>query len=447
MRRESEKNRKNNIIIWREQMKIFERVDFSPEWNQLCPEWWMDPDAPDPVNYWKFSANHHDVPCGETAIVTAKLFRGDCIVSDVEAELTIEADFHKTEKRKIRTAKAGIQIPVTLEKPGFVRISLNDGETVGAYGIGFSIQDIQPAKEVENFDSYWKKQLQRLAECPADVLECSPVSFPNYPGTETFKVRVNCVDGIPVSGLLSKPSNARPKSLPGYLFMHGAGVRPPFPPLPWARHGFLAFNISALGLRYGEGEVYEESERKRWENYAQIRSADPEKIPFNSMALRVVRALEYLKSRPEWNGKVLIVHGGSQGGWQSLVAAGLDPDVTFAMVEAPANCNLLGALEGRKPSWPGTIRVEEGYSGENLAAALFDGVAFGRRAKAPAVFTVGYSDCAAVPSSVCAACRVYGGPAILRAFPDLGHEQAVFWSGEKIILEAAGLKDRANRDF
>ena len=73
-----------------------------------------------------------------------------------------------------------------------------------------------------------------------------------------------------------------------------------------------------------------------------------------------------------------------------------------------ACCNLLGALEGRSPSWPMTVRAEEGYSRENLVAALFDGIAFGRREKAPAVFTVGYSDEVAVPSSVCAVCQVYG---------------------------------------
>lgn len=421
-------------------MKIFDRVDFPPEWNQLCPEWKQDPAVPDPVDYWVFSTPSHDLRCGETAIVTAKLFRGDRIAVDVPAELTIESDFHETQKKKIRTEESGIRIPVTLEKPGFVRVTLSDGEIAGSYGIGFSIGAIRPAQEVENFDSYWKKQLKRLSECPADVLECSPISFPDHPGTETFKVRVDCVDGIPVSGLLSRPAGAGPKSLPGYLFVHGAGVRSPFPPLPWASHGFLAFNISALGLRYGEGEEYEEEQRKRWENYEQTRSADPEKLPFNAMALRVIRALEYLKSLPEWDGKTLIVHGGSQGGWQALVAAGLDHSVTFAMIEAPANCNLLGTLEGRTPSWPWTIRPEEGRSEENLAAALFDGIAFGRRAKAPAVFTVGYSDFAAVPSSVCAASQCYGGKATLWTFPDLGHERAVFWSGEKLILEAAGIR-------
>jgi cephalosporin-C deacetylase len=77
-------------------------------------------------------------------------------------------------------------------------------------------------------------------------------------------------------------------------------------------------------------------------------------------------------------------------------------------------------------------------SPENRTAGIFDGAAFGRRAKAPAVFTVGYSDAAATPSSVCAAYNVYGGQYHLWSFPDHGHETAVFFSGEKLILEAAG---------
>lgn len=154
-----------------------------------------------------------------------------------------------------------------------------------------------------------------------------------------------------------------------------------------------------------------------------------------------MRALEYLKSRPEWDGKILIVHGGSQGGWQSLVAAAFDPAVTYVQAEAPAYCNINRVLEGRLPSWPFTVKAQEPDSPENQAAALFDGVAFARRAKAPAVFTVGYSDCAAVPSSVYAAHQAYSGPSDLWVFPDLGHQDAVFWRGEKQIMEAAGLTE------
>ena len=52
-----------------------------------------------------------------------------------------------------------------------------------------------------------------------------------------------------------------------------------------------------------------------------------------------MRSLDYVKSLPEWNGKVLIVKGGSQGGAQSIVAAALDNNVTMMIAEVPAMCD------------------------------------------------------------------------------------------------------------
>ena len=66
-------------------MSVFERRDFSPEWNQLCPEWYMDPDAPAPVGRWQFYAHKHEGSCGETIIVKAKFFEHDSIVIGADA--------------------------------------------------------------------------------------------------------------------------------------------------------------------------------------------------------------------------------------------------------------------------------------------------------------------------------------------------------------------------
>ena len=61
------------------------------------------------------------------------------------------------------------------------------------------------------------------------------------------------------------------------------------------------------------------------------------------MVLRILRAMEYLKSRPEWNGKTLIAAGGSQGGLQTMWAAALDPDVTLAAPSITWCCDLAGS--------------------------------------------------------------------------------------------------------
>ncbi len=420
-------------------MPIFERCDYSPVWNQLCPEWYLDPDAPQPERRWLLRAAKSEIRCDETTRITARLFdHGRPVVGEV-VKLLIQRDFHAPEEREAVSTEEGIAIEVSLEKPGFIRVvaTAADGVT-GAIGVGAEVRRILPVPEIAGFDAYWEKQRARLRAVPPTLLHSEELQFPDYPRTVSFDLRIQSV-GEPVSGILSLPENAAPGSLPAYLFVHGAGIRPAFPPTPWAKNGFLALNISALALRYNQSPEYYEEKNREFNDYAAFRSADPEEIHFNDMALRVLRALEYLKSRPEWNRQTLVIHGGSQGGWQSLVGAAFDHDVTFAQIEAPAMCNLAGALEGRTPSWPNTVRKEFGDTPKTRAAQLFDGVAFARRCQAPAVFTVGYSDGAATPSSIYAAYRVYGGAVKnLWCFTDLGHEGAVFWSGEKNILEHAG---------
>ena len=115
------------------------------------------------------------------------------------------------------------------------------------------------------------------------------------------------------------------------------------------------------------------------------------------------------RSLPEWDGKNLAVHGGSQGGLQALAATAFDPAVTVGLFNAPAGCDQLGVLIGRAPSWPGAVSFHPVSPEANRCAALFDGVSLARRSHAKAWFTVGFSDPAAVPSSVYAAFNAYGG--------------------------------------
>ena len=74
------------------------------------------------------------------------------------------------------------------------------------------------------------------------------------------------------------------------------------------------------------------------------------------MALRVMRALQFVKALPQWNGKDLRIFGGSQGGLQTIWAAGLDPQVTYAQPSIPW-CADLGAhktinrLNGWRPDY------------------------------------------------------------------------------------------------
>jgi cephalosporin-C deacetylase-like acetyl esterase len=79
---------------------------------------------------------------------------------------------------------------------------------------------------------------------------------------------------------------------------------------------------------------------------------DLEQNSFVAMFRRNYRALQFLKSLPEWDQRTLIVYGASQAGGQALATAGMDPQVTFCGAVVPALCNHGGFENGGESGWP-----------------------------------------------------------------------------------------------
>ncbi len=422
------------------ELNAYHRVSQSPAWNQLCPEWYINPDEPPPAKAWQFNVSKSQADLNEPVTFTARLLERETPLLGLDAVVTLQRDFHPDETWHATTSEDGIQITTSLEQPGFLRVSVTAGGVTGAYGAGVQVHDILPAPEVHDFQQYWDGRLQALRQSPMKVLDCHrvhPAEEKDYPGVATYEVSVSCVGDIPVAALLCLPEHAAPHSLPAYAFFHGAGIRPPFPPLPWAAKGFLALNISAMGIPWSLSPEQLSATTKRLRGYEASHALNPLDNPFDGMALRVLRSLEFLKSRPEWNHRILVSHGGSQGGWQTLVASAFDPDLSFAMIEAPAQCNNGGIIQRRTPGWPWVLQRFCPDDQLSHTHRLFDGAAFARRGHAPAIFTVGYSDAAAPPASVYAAYNVYPAEKALVPFFDLGHNADVFWGGEDPILAHA----------
>ncbi len=417
------------------------RVSEQPEYDKFCKEWLLaEAQIKPPREKIVLKTNRPSgvFNCGETVVFSAEYICDGKPVPGKKLSCKLERDFHAIEEFELITGDVPVTKETTLEKPGFVRFSATCGELTAAYGAGFEPLKITPAPEVEDFDAFWDARRKELAQIPMQVLKFEKVKLddPKYEGVvDCFDVQISCTNGTPVSGLLAIPCNAEPCSLPAYLYVHGAGVRPAFQPLPWAAHGMIAFNVNAHGLPNCESDEFYKDATKRLKNYQARVYEKAEDSLFVHMTLRVIRALEFLKSRPEYDGKTLIIHGGSQGGYQSLVGLGLDHDISLAIINAPAMCNLAGALEGRIPVWPMTVKQEPEELRNNRNALYCDGASFARRAKGQALFTVGFSDPAATPSSVYAAYNVYGGEKQIMDFPDLGHETDVFWTAEAEIVE------------
>lgn len=327
---------------------------------------------------------------------------------------------------------AGQPVVVTgkMAKPGFLRCQVSfkapDKVLKALAGAAISPEKIAPSLPVpDDFDAFWKAEKAKLAEIPLKP-ELTPVKASN-PEIECFDVQMPCVDNVPVSGYFARPKGAAPKSLPAVLWTHGAGVRSSGlgTAMSGAHQGMLSLDISAHGLPNGKPEAfYKQLSDGRLKDYRFAGRESRETCYFRGMYLRLVRAIDFLASQPEWNGKVLAVIGHSQGGGQALAAGGLDSRVTFIGVGVPALCDHTGGAANRVSGWPKI--VPNGPDGKPDPAVLqasryIDGVNFASRFHGEAIMSVGFIDVTCPPTTCYAAHNQLQGKKQMVNEPAMGH--------------------------
>lgn len=269
---------------------------------------------------------------------------------------------------------APLVIRTSLACPGFVSVVAvlhgPDGRPVGQPiqpdqwwapslsfdgGAGAEIESLRGEPEPEDFDAFWARQTALLATVPVRATR-KELASPD-PATRLYAVTVDCPGPRPVTGYLMVPVDASPeKPCPVQATFQGYGMHVPVVPVGPYPHDVIRFDVNAHGFEIGrEPSYYNDFFQGLFSNgysygFDPAQNKDPENAYFRVMALRVLRALEYLRSLPEWNGRDIKVSGGSQGGLQSLWAVGLDHTVTEAIVEVPWCCDLAGINTNRRAS-------------------------------------------------------------------------------------------------
>jgi cephalosporin-C deacetylase-like acetyl esterase len=206
-------------------------------------------------------------------------------------------------------------------------------------GAGVCIDTLATHEEPKDFDQFWKGQFARLDKVS---MKCDMVEVPiKNKNVRCHAVRIDCAGLRPVTGYLTVPKAVEGgRTFPARLVTHGySGDRCVHAAPSDGASNEIVLNINAHGLKLREfGATDADTKALRWEirshgcSYAfdAQQNADPEVAYFNGMVLRVKRALQYLKTVKGWNGKDLIASGGSQGGLQTIWAAGCGEGVTRA---------------------------------------------------------------------------------------------------------------------
>lgn len=279
-----------------------------------------------------------------------------------------------------------------------------------------------------DFDEFWAAKKKALAAVPMDPQLTSvpmPADRPG-PAVECFDVKLASI-GAPVSGYYARPIGAKPKSCPARLCVPGAGVRSAdlTSAVRYAQKGVISMDINAHGILNGQPPAYYAGlDAGELKDYRTRGRESRDTYYFLGAHLRTLRALEFLKSQPEWDGHTLVIEGGSQGGGLAFAGAALDPQVTFFVALVPALCDHGGLAIGRISGWPKVVPLTPDGKPDPAvleASRYFDSANFAARIKAPCFSWVGFLDVTCPPTSNYAALNNLTGQKEIVNDPSHGH--------------------------
>jgi len=325
-------------------------------------------------------------------------------------------------------ANGAATLESSLSQPGWILLEVDGTDATGAtlktYGGAFVApeQIARSAPRPDDFESWWQAKVAALANIPIN-----PVLTPDdsgVAGVDHAVIQLDCINGTHVQGQIARPTTGT--KFPALLIVQYAGVYAL--QKSWATshaaEGWLVLNTEAHDIAPFQSDAYYTAlANGALNNYPAIGADDRETSYFLRMFLAAYRAADYLTTRPDWDGRTLVVMGGSQGGLQTLVTAALHPKVTAALAEVPAGCDQSGMDAGRMPGWPvwpwlvGTRDKTKVMA----AAQYFDPVNFTPMIRCPVLVGIGALDTAATPSGVYAAYNQLTGARQMVAMPAADH--------------------------
>ena len=257
-----------------------------------------------------------------------------------------------------------------------------------------------------DFQQFWENEKAELAKFPL-----------TYTKEHVKKYSTDQIDCY----LIKLQVNQRRQSIYGYLFYPkkegkypvvlcppGAGIKTIKEPLRhkyYTEQGCIRFEIEIHGLNpeMSEEEFKEISAafNGRENGYLSNGLDSRDNYYMKRVYLACVRSIDLLTSLPEWDGKNVVVQGGSQGGALALVTAGLDQRVTACVANHPALSDMAGYKAGRAGGYPHFFRntVDMDTPEKIRTMAYYDVVNFAQLIRADTYMTWGFNDDVCPPTT------------------------------------------------
>ena len=332
------------------------------------------------------------------------------VPQNMEVEYEIGPDMMPaTSKGKVtlKNGKAVIDMG-TMKKAGFLDLRLTarigDKKSQHHVKVGFSPEKLTPyTKNPSDFESFWKANLEEARKTPVSV-SCKRVEEYSTNEFDCYLLKLKTDKHHSIYGYLTKPK--KEGKYPVVLCPPGAGIKTIKEPMRntyYARNGFIRLEMEIHGLNpemtaeqfkeistaFGNENGYLNNGLDNRDNYY-----------MKHVYVACVRAMDYLTSLPDWDGKNVFVQGGSQGGALALVTAALDPRVTACVANHPALSDMAGYLDNRAGGYPHFNRQNEMLTPEKVKTLeYYDVVNFARRITCPVYLTWGYNDNVCPPTT------------------------------------------------
>ena len=302
-------------------------------------------------------------------------------------------------------------IPFTLNEPGFVfcYVTLNGQTSVaGAAFSPFEIDEYEP--DPADFDEFWNGWKAKLAAVPM-----SPQVTPLFPDpnaqTKDFRISLGQIDGRRVYGYLSIPPGNGP--FPAIITHSSFGGNANFCiPRPE-----IALEVGAISLSIWMHNTQPDIED--FNAYKPEVWGDKDRIYHRYGVLGLVRAMDFIESLPEYNGRDLGLFGVSEGGGMSMLAAAVDDRPTMVGASIFAMSEHTGFKYDRASGFPFfLLRGSTGWPPQIDPQAVedtkyYDAMRAAKRIDVPFYGTTSYQDETVMPATNFSAFNKLKGSSVL----------------------------------
>ncbi len=329
----------------------------------------------------------------------------------------------------LKDGSATVGRKIKLNDPGFLRfdaiVDIDGKQHRGLSTAAFAAESIMPTQVLPaDFLQFWETEKAKASTVPIDA-KITLLEDRSTENVNVYQVSIQNYElGTRLYGILATPK--KEGKYPAVLQVPGAGIRPYGGIIDLAEKGIITLQIGIHGIPVNyDSNLYNNLGNGALKGYQFFNLDDRDKYYYKRVYLGCVRAVDYLFSRDEFDGKNLIVWGGSQGGALSIVTAALDNRVKGLVSLYPALSDMTGYLHGRAGGWPHMFNEQNApfmaKEDKINASAYYDVVNFARFVTVPGFYTWGYNDETCPPTSYYAAYNQIKAPKELFVAKETGH--------------------------